>query len=359
MILRKGTSHISDEAEMERTLDDVVSLFKYLPDKDVFMLVYSKLLSKRLIHDASGNDDFEAAMINKLKAAQGFEYCSRLQRMMQDKTTSADINAAFREYLESRNESLVLDFSISVLATGCWPLTPPSTPFQVPLALQAPMTHFKAFYNTKFNGRKLTYLHHLSKVDLAVSYAMKGRLRINATTFQAGLLLHFDTVNSDQASLGDLRAATLLEQQQLKLALLSMLKCKFLKCNGGAKHNEWTNETLFAINKAFASKRNRVNINVPVSADGLRSASAAAVDPPEVRRERELKLQAAIVRTMKARKTMDHQLLISEATTQVQKWFTPKVSTIKKVIESLIDNEYIRRVVDEHNNSTKQYEYLA
>jgi hypothetical protein len=29
LILRKGPKHISDEAEMERTLDDVVSLFKY------------------------------------------------------------------------------------------------------------------------------------------------------------------------------------------------------------------------------------------------------------------------------------------------------------------------------------------
>ena len=98
MILRKGAKHISDEQEMERTLEDVVSLFKYscfsyfyiyfycllcsllffffhryLPDKDVFMLVYSKLLSKRLIHDNSGNNDFEATMIAKLKNSQGFE----------------------------------------------------------------------------------------------------------------------------------------------------------------------------------------------------------------------------------------------------------------------------------------------
>lgn len=43
---------------------------RYLPDKDVFILVYSKLLSKRLIQDNSGNDDFEASMINKLKLAQ-------------------------------------------------------------------------------------------------------------------------------------------------------------------------------------------------------------------------------------------------------------------------------------------------
>jgi hypothetical protein len=55
------------------------------------------------------------------------------------------------------------------------------------------------------------------------------------------------------------------------------------------------------------------------------------VDPPELRRERELKLQAAIVRIMKARRVIDHSNLIAEATTQVVKWFTPKVPVIKKV----------------------------
>jgi hypothetical protein len=94
LILRKGPKHISDEVEMERALDDVVALFKceacdddvtvtrsvcrlrrYLPDKDVFGLVYAKLLSKRLIQDNSGNDDFEAAMINKLKMSQ---VCARV-----------------------------------------------------------------------------------------------------------------------------------------------------------------------------------------------------------------------------------------------------------------------------------------
>ena len=56
-----------------------------------------------------------------------------------------------------------------------------------------------------------------------------------------------------------------------------------------------------------------------------------------MRRERELKLQAAIVRVMKARKVMDHNLLVSETTTAVSKWFQPRVSHIKKVIEYLIE----------------------
>ena len=107
--------------------------------------------------------------------------------------------------------------------------------------------------------------------------------------------------------------------------------------------------------------RNRVNLNVPVSADGLRSTPAAAVESTEVRRERELKLQAAIVRTMKARKYMSHQAIIAEAITQCKKWFTPKVAVIKKSLEALLEQEYISRDDKEGENgeTTHGYSYVA
>ena len=269
MILRKGPNHISDEAEMERTLDDVVSLFKYLPDKDVFMLVYKKLLSKRFIGDSSGNDDFEAAMINKLKAAQGFEYTSSLQRMVQDIATSKDINTAFKEWCDQNDEKVALDLSISVLATGTWPLQPPPTQFVAPQALVGPMDLFKKFYGTKYSGRKLTYLHHLGKVDAQVNYAMKGRLRVTATTFQLGVLVHFDTAGTDQLTLGDITSATLLQEREVKIALLGMLKLKFISCAAGPKHSTWDESTAFSLVKNFKSARNRILLNVPVAADGL------------------------------------------------------------------------------------------
>jgi cullin 1 len=359
MILRKGPKHISDEAEMERTLDDVVSLFKYLPDKDVFMLVYKKLLSKRFIGDQSGNDDFEAAMINKLKAAQGFEYTSSLQRMVQDIATSKDINTSFKEWCEQNDEKVALDLSISVLATGTWPLQPQSTQFVAPQALVGPIDLFKKFYSTKYSGRKLTYLHQLGKADAVVNYAMKGRLRVTVSTFQLGVLVHFDTANADQLTLADLMSATLLQDQPLKVALLGMLKMKFIACAAGPKHTTWDESTVFSLVKGFKSPRNRIVLNVPIAADGLKTAPQANIEAPEIRRERELKLQAAIVRIMKARKTLSHQQLISEATIAVQKWFTAKVPVIKKVIEGLIESEYLARDNDDAQGGQKSYKYLA
>jgi hypothetical protein len=69
--------------------------------------------------------------------------------------------------------------------------------------------------------------------------------------------------------------------------------------------------------------------------------------------------QAAIVRIMKARKVLSHNELVSETTAQVSRWFAPRITTIKKVIEYLIDQDYIKRSADENNQALRKYEYVA
>ena len=58
-------------------------VFKFLEDKDVFEKFFSQLLAKRIIQNQSASDDFESLMISKLKQACGYEYTSKLQRMLQ------------------------------------------------------------------------------------------------------------------------------------------------------------------------------------------------------------------------------------------------------------------------------------
>merc|ERR1712079_322931 len=83
-ILLKKSSKNPEEAELEDTLNQVMVVFKYIEDKDVFQKFYSKMLAKRLVQHMSASDDAEASMISKLKQACGFEYTSKLQRMFQD-----------------------------------------------------------------------------------------------------------------------------------------------------------------------------------------------------------------------------------------------------------------------------------
>ena len=82
-LLLKKSSKTPEEAELEDTLNQVMVVFKYIEDKDVFQKFYSKMLAKRLVQHMSASDDAEASMISKLKQACGFEYTSKLQRMFQ------------------------------------------------------------------------------------------------------------------------------------------------------------------------------------------------------------------------------------------------------------------------------------
>ncbi|KAL4827016.1 hypothetical protein H8958_014974 [Nasalis larvatus] len=164
--LLKKSSKNPEEAELEDTLNQVMVVFKYIEDKDVFQKFYAKMLAKRLVHQNSASDDAEASMISKLKQACGFEYTSKLQRMFQDIGVSKDLNEQFKKHL-TNSEPLDLDFSIQVLSSGSWPFQQSCT-FALPSELERSYQRFTAFYASRHSGRKLTWLYQLSKGELDI-----------------------------------------------------------------------------------------------------------------------------------------------------------------------------------------------
>lgn len=72
--LLKKSAKNPEEAEMEQTLTNVMTVFKYIEEKDVFMTFYSKSLAKRLIQGTSASEDMESNMIAKLKVIYLFLY---------------------------------------------------------------------------------------------------------------------------------------------------------------------------------------------------------------------------------------------------------------------------------------------
>ena len=58
--------------------------------------------------------------------------------------------------------------------------------------------------------------------------------------------------------------------------------------------------------------------------------------------DRSIAIEAAIVRIMKSRKTMDHNNLVSEVM-QSLRMFKPNPTQIKTKIEQLIERDYLER----------------
>ena len=103
--MKKNTKN-SEDAELEETLSQVMIVFTYIEDKDVFQKFYSKWLARRLVQQTSASDDAESTMISKLKTACGFEYTSKLQRMFLDVGVSKDLNETFKKHSETEGQSL-------------------------------------------------------------------------------------------------------------------------------------------------------------------------------------------------------------------------------------------------------------
>jgi cullin 1 len=344
LLLKKSTKHL-DENALEHKLSQVILIFKYVDDKDVFQKFYSKMLAKRLIHATSVSDDAEKFMIAGLKEACGFEYTSKLQRMFNDIQLSVEINERFKEYTTENKVALKVDFNIQVLTAGSWPLQTQASSFNVPFELEVCLKEFHKFYDKLHHGRKLNWLHHLSKGDMRMLY-LKKKYEMQATNYQMAVLLNYN--EREQFSTQELSQATSLSDLELKRTLLSLLDSKVLKKTSSGRALTPTDE--FVLNKTFTSKRIRFKITAPLQAE---TEKQSADTRKVIDDDRKLYLQAAIVRIMKARKMLNHNNLMREVIDQSRSRFIPSIPMIKKCIEQLIEKEYLKR---EEND---KYSYVA
>ncbi|KAL2874146.1 ubiquitin ligase (cullin) of SCF [Colletotrichum sp. CLE4] len=342
VLLRKSSTGI-EEGELENTLTQIMTVFKYIEDKDVFQKFYSRMLARRLVHSNSSSDDAETSMISKLKEACGFEYTNKLQRMFQDMQTSKDLNVSFKEQAaDPEGVKTTLDSQYSILGTGFWPLTAPNTSFTPPQEINDDCERFTRFYKERHEGRKLTWLWQLCKGELKAGYCKNSKTpyTFQVSAYQMAILLLYN--DKDKHTYEDISGITLLSSEVLDQALAILLKAKVLIMSPAEGKPE--DGKSFRLNYDFKSKKIRVNLNL----GGAKEAKQEEVETNKtIEEDRKLLLQSAIVRIMKARKKMKHTQLVSETINQIRSRFVPKVSDIKKCIEILLDKEYLERLEDD------------
>eukprot|EP00213_Chloropicon_mariensis_P007024 CAMPEP_0197475558 /NCGR_PEP_ID=MMETSP1309-20131121/7000_1 /TAXON_ID=464262 /ORGANISM="Genus nov. species nov., Strain RCC998" /LENGTH=738 /DNA_ID=CAMNT_0043015633 /DNA_START=203 /DNA_END=2418 /DNA_ORIENTATION=- len=159
--LKKDLKGKSDE-EVELVIDKVMTLFRYLNEKDVFEKYYKQHLAKRLLSGGKGGsslalgmEEHEKTIILKLKTECGYQFTSKLESMFNDIRTSQDIMANFTSSSSGGGGSSSggrggsatggIELSVQVLTTGSWP-TQQAVQCQVPKELQACCNAFEQFY---------------------------------------------------------------------------------------------------------------------------------------------------------------------------------------------------------------------
>lgn len=267
--LLKKSGKSAEEADLEASLTQVMTVFKYIEDKDVFQKFYSRMLAKRLVHSSSASEDAETSMISKLKEACGFEYTNKLQRMFQDIQISKDLNSNYNDWqgkaLDEEDMKKAVDSNYHVLGTGFWPLSPPTTQFIPPQEIVKTYTRFQTFYFDKHSGRKLTWLWNLCKGEIRANYIKSAKIPYTfmVSTYQMAILLLFN--DADVVTYEDAQKATALSADWLDPSLGVFVKAKVL--NPIPENGKPEPGTSYTLNYGFKSKRVKVNLNIAVKSE--------------------------------------------------------------------------------------------
>ena len=339
-VLKSGGEKLTETAVEER-LDQIVQLFSYLSDKDLFGEIYRNQLAKRLLTQRSTSDDAEKKMISKLKVQCGTQFTSKMEGMLSDLAVGGDQRSEFENRIRQL-EDIKLDFGVQVLTTGFWP-TYKSPEVTLTSEMTRCMEVFNEWHEHKHQNRKLTWIVTQGNASVKATFGNKS-YDLQVSTLQAIALNAFNgglTIGFD-----DLANRLNLEDSILK-PLMHSLSCGkvkvLLKQPPGPKIN---NSDQFVANTKFSSNMRKIRIPM--------ASLEAAFNHKKVTEDRSNAIEAAIVRIMKARKTLPHQQLLSEVLAQLS-FFEPEARIIKKRIEALIDREYLERSPD----NPGVYNYLA
>jgi len=351
--LSSMTAKNLNEQDLDIRISQVLIIFKLLEDKDVFQKFYSSHFSRRLIQHQYSTD-METNMISKLKEVCGYEYTYKLQRMFTDMDVSADLNKLFQKYLASKGkEGAGPDFTAQVLTSGSWPLNSLKSTFILPREVESRQQMFEEFYKAEHNGRKLSWLSHqltsYGVLKTCYSLPQKRTYELLVNTYQMGILLLFNETATDVISSQMIQDSLQLPEKEYAFTLSTLTKNKIL-ISSEAPDDEDKGMT-YSINFEFKSPHRKVPLHTVAPKDALEDPTMKLVNS-----DRRHAIQAAIVRTMKARRQIGHSNLILEVLRQLKSNFKPTVQDIKKNIDHLIEKEYMERAEDV---SSATYNYVA
>ncbi|KTF94962.1 hypothetical protein cypCar_00021117 [Cyprinus carpio] len=303
--LKKGV-----KGEVESILDKAMVLFRFMQEKDVFERYYKQHLARRLLTNKSVSDDSEKNMISKLKTECGCQFTSKLEGMFRDMSISNTTMDEFRHHLQTSQGSLCgVDLTVRVLTTGYWPTQSATPKCNIPPSPRHAFEVFRRFYLAKHSGRQLTLQHHMGSADLNATFHGAIKKEDGSDVGVGGALLT-----------GSNTRKHILQVSTFQMTILML----------------FNNREKFTFEQG--------------ESDPERKETRQKVDD-----DRKHEIEAAIVRIMKSRKKMQHNVLVAEVTQQLRARFLPSPVVIKKRIEGLIEREYLARTPEDR----KVYTYVA
>lgn len=337
-------SNAKEADVLDMNVDDMMIVFKFVNDKDAFEEFYRRQLAKRLINSNSKSEELEESIIQRLQEENSIEYTSKMTKMFSDMKASQDL----KYKVPLPENSLVKDFNPLVLAQSMWPFTH-SADYNLNIGtdLVDPFDRIVDEYAVQHTGRQLQWLWNHGRAEVKANLSKKGKPPFSFTVLNTQLMILIAYNERSSYTVKELHTIVGTSKNVFDAHLLPLIKYKLLE----PSEAEVTLGTKLTIVEEYKSKKMKVNfISVIKNAETKQEDDEANKEIDETRKNF---LSACIVRIMKLRKSVKHNDLINEVLPQTSSRFQAKILDVKRVIDWLIERQYIRRV----DNNT--YEYLS
>uniref|UniRef100_A0A5G2R4L9 Cullin family profile domain-containing protein n=1 Tax=Sus scrofa TaxID=9823 RepID=A0A5G2R4L9_PIG len=348
---------ICDQKVQNRTIHGILLLI----EKERNGEMVDRSLIQRLLTMLSDLQIYQESFENKFLEETSRFYASEGRKLVQKREVleikivinlfmvhrlSKDIMIQLKQYMQNQDIPGNIDLTVNILTTSFWPAYVPKE-IQLPPEMERLKENFKNFYLSKHSGRKLQWQSTLGHCVLRAEFK-KGKKELQVSLFQTLVLLMFN--EGDQFSLEEIKMTTGVEDRELRRTLQSLACGRARVLIKNPKGKDVESGDRFFCNEEFRHKLFKIKIN---QIQMKETVEEQTVTTERVFQDRQYQIDAAIVRIMKIRKTLSHNVLLAELYNQLK--FTLKPSDLKKRIESLIDRDYMER--DKANPN--QYKYIA
>lgn len=374
-------------------VDRAVVFLRFVADKDAFEAQYAAHYARRYLTGKLTAGDAEDAVIARLGQELGSAAVEKLVRMRKDVALSASVTSEWKK--EAGPDAVELELKICHVAD--WPrsmtkdyrafgneggagvvqteseakygdvasLGAQTTPSLIwPRQLRPTMRQFEEFWTQgrRNDNKALFWSPRFGSVELRISYP-SHTYDITMAPYAAMVMLLFAPQTADSVlAFGEKRKFTFSEildltnipdgdlRRQLQLIAVAprlrlLVKSPMLK--------DVHDTDVFSLNAGFKAPSTKVKVPTVLGAREKKS------DNDEVQANilegRKHLVNAAIVRIMKAGRTVSHNELIAQLVRQLHGRFVPTTLMMKQRIEDLIDKEYLKR----DDDSPEVYHYIA
>ncbi|ELP84521.1 hypothetical protein EIN_170360, partial [Entamoeba invadens IP1] len=333
LMKRNSTFSIEKQKAFE-TIDKIIAVTNYVQNSDVFLYATVKSYIERLIF-ANSNEEYDEYFISKMRGVN-HNHCYRLEQVHGEFEYSKQLSSEYSDVTKSTK--------FSCIVFGAQNEIKDFLNFSPEGQLKTDFEQFNQFYMTKKYKQKLEVCWRRSNGVVQ----MNGKYQIIALAPQILILMcYMEKVNWSVKELSERFKTTTLYIKMMISGILS----KGILISGD---NVLKDSSEVQYNDHFASKNRKIGVtllNKKLVGEN-ESFDDDVKDKEEIIQKRQYLLECSIVRIMKHKKVLETQELIMQTIQMTRKFFQADVRFVKKVIENLIEKEYLMRNI-------KNIEYVA